>query len=50
MTEFAYYWLHISTTTTKVRTVSCPSRRKFLELLNTWNRQGAGIWQFWAEG
>lgn len=47
MTEFEYVWLHIPSGREGIRQISTLERIRFLELLNKWNTQHPGVWQYW---
>lgn len=44
---FRYHWLHITSGKRGEGEAEASSRQDFLELLNDWNRLGAGNWQYW---
>jgi hypothetical protein len=47
--NYTYRWTHLPTKTTGTRTVRCMLRSEFLEKLNIWNSDGAGLWTYWEE-
>jgi hypothetical protein len=42
-----YNWLHIKTGIRGTSTYQGESMNDLLVLINRWNEQGCGIWQYW---
>lgn len=47
VSEQIYTWQHLPTGIIDQRSLYNLTRNEALELLNSYNRQGKGIWQYW---